>query len=296
MTDIKCALQEGVRLLNQHSQSARIDAEALLTHTLNVSRTYFYTHPEQLLTPKQTELFQGLIRQRAAGIPIAHLTNFREFWSMPLRITPTTLIPRPETELLVEIVLAMVGKQPGASILDLGTGSGAIAIALASERPDWHLFACDISEAAVQVARENVVHNGLSNIQISQSDWFKSVPEGLFTAIVSNPPYLAATDPHLQQGDLRFEPPGALVSGSDGLVALTHIIKEGYSHLVPGGLLLLEHGYTQGAAVAQLFQQHGYQSIQCWQDLQGHDRVSGGWRAKKGDSEKLCNPFLMSYS
>lgn len=278
MTDIKQALRHAIHLLASTSPSPRIDAEALLVHTLNVSRTYLYTHPEHLLTSQEASRYQSLIEQRLNGHPVSYLTGFREFWSLPLHVTQDTLIPRSETELLVEITLKQLAKLSDATVLDLGTGSGAIALALASEQGNWRIFATDASQAAVAMARENATHLNLSNVTVLQSDWFSSIPHRLFDAIVSNPPYLAMDDPHLQQGDLRFEPQDALVSGHDGLSDLTKIIKDSHSRLVPGGSLLVEHGFEQGPAVAQLLQQHGYEHIQCWQDLQGHDRVSGGTR------------------
>ena len=278
MTDIKQALNHAQTLLAPTSPSAQIDAEVLLAYALGTSRTFLYTHPEKILENHQSKAFQQLIEKRGAGSPIAYLTYTREFWSLPLRLSEDTLIPRPETELLVELALTMLHDTSPASILELGTGSGAVALALASERLDWHVLACDISQAAVEVARDNASHLGLSNVNIVCSDWFASLPEQQFDAIVSNPPYIAANDPHLKQGDVRFEPQQALVSGINGLDALTHLIKHSYERLLPGGFLLLEHGYLQKQAVTTLLSQYGYEQVHCWQDWQGQDRVSGGWR------------------
>ncbi len=277
MSDIKHSLENAARLLAATSASARLDAELLLSYTLKQSRAFFYAHPEEMLTAAQQTHFQQLTAQRAAGMPIAYLTQTREFWSLPLRVSKDTLIPRPETELLVELALTLLGDIAAASILDLGTGSGAIALALASERPDWHLIAADKSLAAIDVARDNAERLNLLNVDILCSNWFEAIPPQQFNAIVSNPPYIADQDEHLTLGDVRFEPQEALVSGKDGLHALAHIIQHSVERLKPNGLLLLEHGFTQGPAVTTLLEQAGYQNVHCWQDAQGHDRVSGGW-------------------
>lgn len=278
MTDIKHALQYAIHVLTSSSPSPRIDAEALLSHTLNVSRAYLYTYPERPLTNQEAAHYETLIKQRLDGHPVAYLTGSREFWSLPFHITQEVLIPRSDTELLVEMTLNQLASMTSATVLDLGTGSGAIAIALASEQPNWHIFAIDTSPSAVKLAQTNATHFNLSNVTTLQSDWFSAIPDRLFDAIVSNPPYLAVDDPHLKQGDLRFEPENALVSGPEGLNDLTIIIQESYAHLTPGGILLIEHGFEQGLAVTQLLHHHGYEQIQCWQDVQGHDRVSGGRR------------------
>ena len=181
--------------------------------------------------------------------------------------------------MIVELALSLLGETSPASILDLGTGSGPIALALASERPDWQLLACDKSQAAVNATRDNAAQLGIHNLNVLCSDWFKSIPKQQFEAIVSNPPYIAEHDPHLTQGDVRFEPRDALVSGVTGLDDLTHLIVHSQEWLIPGGLLLLEHGFEQGSAVIALLDQYGYQQVRCWKDWQGNDRISGG-RAK----------------
>lgn len=280
MIDIKQALKEAIQLLSETSPSATIDAEVLLAHTLGKTRAFLYAHPEELLNEDQWHGYQQLFKKRHQGYPIAYLIGSKEFWSLPLRTNEETLIPRPETELLVELTLALLKDKEQAFILELGTGTGAIALALASERPNWQILACDISQSALKIANDNKQQFGLSNLRFCHSDWFSAITEQIFDAIISNPPYIAEGDPHLNQGDIRFEPRGALVSGATGLEALTTIIQTSYPRLAPGGLLLVEHGFEQKQAVAALFKQAGYQNIHCWQDWQGNDRVSGGWRCK----------------
>ncbi|MCX7117172.1 MAG: peptide chain release factor N(5)-glutamine methyltransferase [Legionellales bacterium] len=280
MTDIKQTLKHGHQTLKSKSPTARLDAEVLLAHALSTSRTFLYTYPEKEVSLHQLETFQGLLDKRSEGVPIAYLTGVREFWSLPIKVSKDTLIPRPETELLVDLTLTLLANIQNATLLDLGTGSGAIALALASARSDWQLYATDISQAALQVASDNARILKLSNVKWLCSDWFSSVPNRPVHAILSNPPYIKSNDPHLTQGDVRFEPIDALISGEDGLDALTGIIQKSDEKLLPGGLLLLEHGYHQGLAVTTMLIKQGYERVTTWQDAQGHDRVSGGWRKK----------------
>jgi release factor glutamine methyltransferase len=269
---------QGTNTLSLSSPSARLDAELLLSTALHVSRTYLFTHPEQTLSLNQNTTFMSWITERARGLPLAYLTGTREFWSLSLHVNQHTLIPRPETEQLVELTLNLLADKSQANILDLGTGSGAIALALAHERPNWQLLACDNSTEAVKTAQLNAKEFTISNISIINSDWFKSIPDQLFDAIVSNPPYIAEDDIHLTQGDVRFEPITALISGTDGLDALSYIIQHSYERLKPNGLILLEHGYNQADKVSMILKDNGFKDTQSWQDLQGHLRITGGWR------------------
>lgn len=272
-------LIEAVQQLDSTSESARADAEILLAHCLQKSRTWLMTWPEKLIEPDAEAAFQQLLAERVRGVPIAHLTGQREFWTLNLKVTPDTLIPRPETELLVETTLALLPKMP-CCILDLGTGTGAIALSLASERPDINIIACDFSAAALTVATENAHNNHIQTVQFIQSDWFSNLSPQRFAVIVSNPPYIETNDPHLTQGDVRFEPLTALTAGQDGLDDIRHIVQTAPHWLASGGWLLLEHGYNQGTAVTTLLQMAGFQQVRCLPDLAGNDRVSlGQWLA-----------------
>ncbi|QDP73197.1 peptide chain release factor N(5)-glutamine methyltransferase [Legionella israelensis] len=278
MIDINTILLKATERLQAKSSSPRLDAEVLLAHLLKASRSYLYAHKEQILTERQLEQYQALIDKRFEGIPVAYLTGNREFWSFILKVNRYTLIPRPSTEKLVEITLQLLQHQPQAKILDLGTGSGAIAIALAKERPDWQITACDKSEQALEVAQENAQSLAANNIRFYLSNWFTHLPPDHYHAIVSNPPYIAENDPHLKQGDVQFEPAEALVSGKDGLNALKTISQQAYPFLLPKGFLLLEHGYDQKSAITSILKQSGYKKIQCWQDDEGIDRICEGQR------------------
>lgn len=277
MIEIKRAISLALSQLEQYTDSPRMDVEILLAHVLQKNRTWLYTWPDALLTKPQFQLFQQYIAKRSLGIPVAYITGTREFWSLPLKVTEETLIPRPETELLVELALSLIFNKINTHVLDLGTGSGAIALALAREHPDWQITACDYSLSALQTAQDNATSLTIENINFVHSDWFDAIDSlEQFDAIVSNPPYIAANDVHLTQGDVRFEPQIALVGGIDGLSALEHIIKHSLVRLKPDGLLLMEHGFDQKCAVMSILKRYGYRHIQSWQDLNGNDRVSGG--------------------
>ena len=259
------------------SESPRRDAEILLEHVTGKARTYLLAFGETLLTPEQEAQLAALLARRKTGEPVAHLTGEREFWSLPLYVSAATLIPRPDTECLVEQALARLPDGP-CRILDLGTGTGAIALALASERPDCQVTAVDVMPDAVALAQRNLARLGFSNVQINQSSWFSALAQHAFEMIVSNPPYIDEHDPHLSQGDVRFEPLTALVAANDGLADIEHIITTAREHLVPGGWLLLEHGWTQGAAVRALFSAAGYASVETCRDYGGNERLTLGKR------------------
>ena len=258
------------------SDSPRLDAELLLSHITGLSRTSFRAWPEREVTNAHAEAFEALVQERVAGRPVAHLLGHQEFWSLPLKVSASTLIPRPDTECLVEVALALP-LPPQASVLDLGTGTGAIALALASEHVGWRISACDAVPEAVALARENAVALGL-NLSVVQSSWFSGLEPERFDLIVSNPPYIPDSDRHLEEGDVRFEPASALVSGSDGLDDLRLIISQASDWLVEGGWLLVEHGFDQAEAVAQLFHTRGFKAVETRQDYGNRDRMTlGQW-------------------
>lgn len=260
------------------SASARLDGEVLLAHALGKSRSYLRTWPQRQPTADELQRFHQLLQRRQRGEPVAYLTGVREFWSMELRVDASTLIPRPETEVLVEQTLLRLPPDSAASVLDLGTGSGAIALALAHERPQCRLHAVDISAAALAIARENARRQALRNIAFHQGSWYEPVAGQRFHIIVSNPPYIAAGDACLRLGDLPFEPSQALTAGSDGMRDLSHISRQAAAHLLPAGWLLLEHGFDQGPQVRRLLTELGYTDISQHPDLAGHLRVSAGRR------------------
>lgn len=258
-----------------HSDSARLDAELLLCAVLGKTRSYLYTWPEKVLSEEERLQYDALMARRATGEPVAHILGTRGFWSLQLQVTADTLIPRPETELLVEAALARL-PDSGGRVADLGTGSGAIALAIAVECPACEVVAVERSAAALAVAQENARCNHLVNVSFHQGSWYEPLNGQRFFMILSNPPYICADDPHLQQGDVRFEPITALTSGADGLDDIREIIAGAAEHLLPGGWLLLEHGYDQGATVCALLWAAGFVAVADLADLQGHGRVAVG--------------------
>jgi len=256
--------------------STRLEAQYLLQHVLQKPRSWLLAHPEQELTETQQADYRRLLQRRLQGEPIAYILGEREFFGLDFKVTPATLIPRPETELLVELALQRIPAQPYCHILDLGTGSGAIALSIAYARPDIEVTATDAVLAALAVARDNAQRLGVANVVFVCGDWFGGLDGQSFDLIVSNPPYVAIDDPHLQQGDLPFEPSSALISGADGLDDIRRIAGRASTHLRSGGWLLLEHGYDQAAKVRELLQQAGFGEVFSASDLSGIERVSGG--------------------
>ncbi|WP_455204187.1 peptide chain release factor N(5)-glutamine methyltransferase [Kaarinaea lacus] len=276
---IKQALEYGCDLLRQQQQ-ARLEAEILLAYCLKHERVYLRTWPDKSLPADVIQDYQQLLQRRCSGEPIAYLTGTKEFWDLTLKVSPAVLIPRPETEHLVELALERIPTDAPWHIADLGTGSGAIALAIAKHRPQCQLWASDVCPDALAIAQQNAQLNGIDNISFGLGPWFVpwSQPHApqKFNLIASNPPYVAAEDPHLHQGDLRFEPQQALSSGDQGLDAIKEIVSRSPRHLHPGGWLLIEHGYDQGQAVMALFKQHGFEAVFCHQDYADRERVTLG--------------------
>jgi len=273
---IKQALAVATSILEQNPDldSIDIDSTVLLCHVLNCSRSYLYTWPEKKIGTAISQQFIDLIERRALGEPVAYITGVRGFWDFDLNVNNATLIPRPETELLVEKALEQIGEN--ASVLDLGTGSGAIAIVLAHVCPDSEVTAIEQSTDAIAIARENIKKTGINNISLLHGNWFEPLTNQRFDLIVSNPPYIPDEDPHLQMGDVKFEPRSALASGKDGLDDIKLIVSQARKFLKPQGWLLLEHGYDQADSVAKLLTDYGFQNLAQYPDLAGHIRVSGG--------------------
>lgn len=268
------ALKNASAALAASSSTPRLDAEVLVMHACGIDRSELITRHETILSDEQLNMLESLLDRRQRGEPVAYLTGTREFWSMEFNVTPATLIPRPETELLVEKALEHIPRDTEWAIADLGTGSGAIALAIAKERPRCRVMAIDHSPAALEVAKSNARKFRLTNIEFREGDWFEPLAGETFDMILSNPPYIRAGDPHLARGDVRFEPATALVSGADGLDAIRRIARHAREFLKPGGRLLFEHGWDQAEAIEALLRQHGYRDMVYHRDLAGHARVA----------------------
>lgn len=254
------------------ANEASIEAQILLMHVLNVNRAWLLAHATDVVSDEHASDFTRLWQRRVQGEPIAYILGYREFFGLKLKVTPDTLIPRPDTETLVEAALQEITQHM--QVLDLGTGTGAIALAIAQQAPQSHVTAADASEAALKVAEANLQSLQLGNVTLVQSDWFSALTDHTFDLIVSNPPYIEAADHHLTQGDLRFEPLSALAAGADGLADIRQIIAQAPPYLNQGGWLMLEHGYNQAEAVHKLYEMAGFQHIQTLRDLGDNPRVT----------------------
>lgn len=281
-TTIHQAIQDAQQLLKETGDAARLEAEILLACALECNRTTLRTWPERELSPDQQAAFQQLIQRRLKGEPIAYITGQRGFWDMTLQVSPDTLIPRPETELLVETALKKIPPDAQWHIADLGTGSGAIALAIARERPGCLITATDNSAAALTMAKANAQRLGINNIRFIEGHWFQPIENEQFEMIVSNPPYVHPADPHLQQGDLRFEPEEALASIPDGMKDIRIISNAARGHLVSPGWLILEHGYDQGPVIMKQLITLGYKEVSVLNDLSHNERLCiGKWAKNK---------------
>lgn len=272
--DYQSWLRQAISQLSQ-SESPRRDVEILLGFVTGKARTFILAFGETVLSESELERLNELLARRERGEPVAHLVGVREFWSLPLFVSPATLIPRPDTECLVEQVLNHLPEAP-CRILDLGTGTGAIALALGSERPDCQITAVDVMPDAVALATLNAEHLGITNVTVLTSHWFSALEGQQFELIVSNPPYIDEQDPHLAMGDVRFEPRSALVAAKEGLADLAWIIAQSRRFLRPGGWLLLEHGWQQGEAVRALFSDQGYVQVETCRDYGDNERLTLG--------------------
>ncbi len=283
MHSIKFVLSEATISLASTSDSAMLDAEVLLCQVLNQPRSHLRAWPDKQLQPEQLTAFLALLEQRQKGLPIAYITGNREFWSRDFQVTPDVLIPRPDTELLIELSLDLIPIDEPIKVIDLGTGSGIIAITLAAEFPLAQLTATDFSAAALRIARINADKHHINNIEFYQSNWFANVPDTKFKLVISNPPYIAEDDSHLQQGDVRFEPQTALSAPEQGLADIKIIAEAARNYLESGGHLLIEHGYDQQQQVQALFKDLHYDKVQTYKDLSGQPRVTYG----------LWNPYIL---
>lgn len=259
------------KFLLSTSDSALLDAQVLLAHVLEKETVYLMTWPERDLSAEHKAAFESLVEQRINGVPVAHLTGTREFWSLSLKVNDSTLIPRPDTEILVETALTSI--TPQSSVLDLGTGTGAIILAIASELPNTSCYAVDFNADAVKLAQENATLLNINNVNFKQSNWFENV-EGSFDLIVSNPPYIDENDLHLKQGDVRFEPLSALVASDNGLSDIRLIVEQARNYLNANGCLMIEHGFEQAAAVQKILNSFTYKEVKTIKDYGGNDRIT----------------------
>lgn len=270
-------LKGATKRLISVSETAQLDAQLLLAHVLEVSTAYFYTWPDKMVESAEIERFDGLLERREQGEPVAYLLGHQAFWTLDLEVSPCTLIPRADTERLVEVALSVFEAKKAHRVLDLGTGTGAIALALAAEWPNSRLVGVDLIDDAVALAQRNASRNQLNNAMFVQSRWFDALDTNqLFDLIVSNPPYIDPCDEHLSQGDVRFEPKTALIADNHGMADIEHIIQQAPNYMMPNAYLMFEHGYDQALAVQQRLREAGFVSIESFQDLGGNERVTIG--------------------
>ena len=284
LATIETALSDAAHTLSAVSESPRLDAEVLLAWVLGTSRSYLFTHPEEKLRDRPAADFSDAIDRREKGEPVAYITGSKEFWSMELSVSRDTLVPRPETETLVERALQLIPEDCPWRVLDLGTGGGAIAIALASENPRIEIIATDSNYNALTLAKENAKAHKLQNILFLQGNWTEPVADQTFDLIVSNPPYVRDNDPALDK--LRYEPRSTLAAGPDGLDAIRRIARDATTVVQPNGSLLLEHGAEQQEAVAAVLHENGWADIECIKDLAGHPRVTTARMSKPSSQEQ----------
>lgn len=273
---VQSILSNAQEALAECSDSPRLDSEVLLGHVLGTNRAKIYANPDLPISKEQALEYQELVNGRVTGKPVSHLTGSREFWSMNLQVTPAVLVPRPETELLVEMALELLPAEEACTVLDLGTGTGAVAIAIGLERPEATVIATDRSTAALDVARKNLARHCPERVTLKEGNWYAAVKNQRFNIVVSNPPYVSTEETEQTDPELRFEPRHALYSGTDGLDDIRLLVDGAADHLEPGGWLLLEHGYDQAEAVTELLKHAGFIDIETRNDLSGHERVTGG--------------------
>lgn len=271
MPNVRDALTDATHRLGE-----RVDAEVLLIHVLDKPRSWLIAHADDMLAPALADAYAAYVARREAGEPVAYIVGRRGFWSLDLEVTRATLIPRPETERLVELALERLPSDNASRVADLGTGSGAIALAIAHERPRSHVVATDASADALAVAQRNAQRHNMTNVSFLQGQWFAPLHDQRFDMVVSNPPYIESADPHLARGDLRFEPLSALAAGRDGLDDIRVIVRDATHHLTPRGWLLIEHGWNQGEAVRMLLHNAGFVEIFTERDMEQRERVSAG--------------------